>query len=137
MDMRKYSTGVIMPEDLSDGSRTEKIINISEHDKHDCHVLELESGDQLYLWKSQARILNKAWGHDSAGWIGQELDLSLGHYTDKKTDTEKETIVVRAISPRKEIAAGTNGGGTEVVASKPVSLRGEMDDEIPFMREWR
>jgi hypothetical protein len=138
MDMREFSASVIMPEDLHDGPRVEKIVKISkkETEKYTCAVLEFESGDQVYIWPGQARILNKAWGYSSAGWLGQELELSLGHYIDKKTGTEKETIDVRAVSPRKEIAAG-NGSGTEVVASKPVSLRKEMDDDIPFAPEWR
>src|SRR5262245_61479865 len=61
MDMRKYSASVIRPEDLHDGPRVEKIINIFEHDKHNCAVLEFESGDQLYLWRNLARVLHKAW----------------------------------------------------------------------------
>ena len=111
MDMRKYSAGVIRPEDLYDGPRVEKIINIFKHEKHGCPVLEFESGDQFYCWSNQARILNKAWGYFSDDWLGQEVELSLGHYTDKKTDppTEKETIAVKAISPAKA-TAGNNGG---------------------------
>ena len=133
MDMRKYSAGVVRPEDLYDGPRVEKIVNISEKEteKYTCAVLEFASGDQLYLWNNQARVLNNAWGYDSADWIGQEIELSLGHYTDKRTETEKENITVRAISPRKE-AAG-NGGGQAVVPSKtPAPRRDDMADEIPF-----
>jgi len=127
MDMRKYSAGVIRPEDLYDGPRVEKIINIFEHEKHGCVVLEFESGDQFYCWNNYARVLNKAWGYDSNDWLGQELELSRGHYTDKKADppTEKETIAVRAISSRK---AGNNGG---LPALRGV-CRGGLDDEIPF-----
>jgi hypothetical protein len=93
-------------------------------------VLEFESGDQLYLWTNQARILNKAWGYDSADFIGQELELSLGHYSDRKTDppTEKETIDVKPISPRKGTAS--NGGAPVPALSKAKS--GDPDDEIPF-----
>jgi hypothetical protein len=135
MDMRKYSAGVIRPEDLYDGPRVEKIIKISEKEteRYTCAVLKFESGDQLYAWNSQVRILNNAWGYDSAGWLGQELELSLGHYTDKKTNTEKENISVKPISPRK--GAAGNSGGAAVVASEPAeksSLRDEMSDEVPF-----
>jgi hypothetical protein len=136
MDLRKYGAGVIRPEDLYDGPRVEKIIHTFEHEKHGCLVLELESGDQFYCWKSYARILSKAWGYDSQDFIGQELEFSLGHYTDKKTDppTQKETIDVRPISPAK---TAQNGGA---VASKPpLSLsktatprQDDMDDSIPF-----
>src|SRR5262245_28135456 len=144
MDMRKYSSSVIMPADLHDGPRVEKIINISEKDteRYTCAVLEFEGGDSLYLWSSQARILNNAWGYDSTGWLGQELELSLGHYTDKKTNppTEKEIIVVKPISPRKP---GNGGAPSASSVSKPsssggpVSLRGNLDDEVPFAPEWR
>jgi hypothetical protein len=131
MDMRKYSAGVIMPEDLHDGPRTEKIINIFENEKHGCAVLEFESGDQLYLWNNNARILNKAWGYESADWLNQELELSLGHYTDKKSNTEKETIVVKPISPRKEKAG--NGGKPPLPLSKTASsLKDDFADEVPF-----
>ena len=89
MDMRKYSAGIIKPEDLHDGPRLEKIVDVSENEKHGCAVLQFESGDQLYCWNNYARILSKAWGYDSEYWLDQELELSLGHYTDRKTDTRK------------------------------------------------
>ena len=129
MDMRKYSAGVIMPEHLYDGPRVEKIINIFEHDKHKCAVLEFESGDQLFLWGNLARILYKSWGYNSDDWLNQEVELSLGHYTDKKTDppTDKECIAIRAISPAKQ---GANGGAPMPALSK--AARSDMDDEIPF-----
>ena len=144
IDMRKYSAGVVMPEDLRDGPRVEKIVKISEKEteRYTCGVLEFESGDFVYLWNNQARILNKAWGYDSAGWLEQELELSLGHFIDKKTNTEKETIDMRPISPRK------TGNGAAPPASStpskpsssggPVSLRSAVDDDsIPFAPEWR
>ncbi len=65
MDMRKYSSGVIKPEDLHEGPRVEKIVNVFEHEKHGCLVLEFESGDQFYCWNNYARILSKAWGYES------------------------------------------------------------------------
>jgi hypothetical protein len=131
MDMRKYSAGVIRPEDLYDGPRVEKIINIFEHEKHNCAVLELESGDQLFLWGNLARVLYKAWGYNSDDWLGQEVELSLGHYLDKKTDppTEKECIAIRAVSPAKE---GANSGAPVPALSKARTVGGGMDDEVPF-----
>jgi hypothetical protein len=131
MDMREFSAGLITAEDLHDGPRVEKIVRFRKKKPRNTPVLCSNSKAAIRSISGQASILNKAWGYDGTGWLDQELELSLGHYTDKKTGTEKETIDVRAISPRKEIAAG-NGSGTEVVASKPVSLRKEMDDEVPF-----
>ena len=127
MDMRKYATGVIKPEDLYEGPLLEKIINVSEHEKFGCPVLQLESGDQFYCWNNHVRVLNKAWGYDSENWIGQELELSLGHYLDKKTETQKETINIRAVSPPKPA----------IVAGALPSRRADMDDDIPFAPEWR
>jgi hypothetical protein len=126
MDTRKYSGGVIRPEDLYDGPQVEKIVNVYAHEKHTCLVLELESGNQFYCWSNYARILNKAWGYESERWLEQEFELSLGHYTDKKTDppTEKETINIRAISPAKPEAL--NGD----VPAK--SRKDDLSDEIPF-----
>jgi hypothetical protein len=124
MDMRKFSGSVIRPEDLYDGPRVEKIIAIFEHEKHNCVVFELESGCQFYCWGNHARILSRAWGFESDNWKGQEFELSLGHYTDKRDDppTEKETIAIRAISPAKPEAG--NGGVP--------ALRDALNDEIPF-----
>ena len=140
-DMRKYGTHVIMPEDLHDGPLTEKAINIFEHPKHGIPVLEFESGNQLYLWPNLCRVLNKAWGYNGKDWIDQELELSLGHYTDKKTDppTEKETIVLKPISPRKtgNVGAPSTSPSKPSSSGGPVSLRSAMDDEIPFAPEWR
>jgi hypothetical protein len=126
MDMRKYSSAVIRPEDLHSGARVEKIINVFEHEKHNCAVLEFESGDQLFLWNNLARVLNRAWGYNSEDWLGLEVEVSLGHYTDKRDNppTEKECVNIRAVSP----APGASGS-----APKPaLSNARDMDDNIPF-----
>ena len=74
MDMRKYSGGIIKPEDLYDGPRRETIVAVSENEKHGCAVLHFESGDQFYCWNNYTRILNKAWGYESENWLEQELE---------------------------------------------------------------
>jgi hypothetical protein len=117
MDMRKFGGGAIRPDDLRDGPRVERIVEITENETHGCAVLHFESGDSLFCWNTIARVLNRAWGFDSDDWIGQEVELSLGTYRDKKTDTDKEQIVVRAVSPPK---------------SKSVPAKHDMDDDIPF-----
>jgi hypothetical protein len=136
MDLKKHCTGVITSEDLHDGKRVEKIINIFKHEKHNCLVLEFESGDQFYCWDNYARVLGRAWGYDSSDWLDQELELSLGHYIDKKTDppTEKETTNVRAISPRKP---NGDAPGKAIAPGGGASLRSALDDDIPFAPEWR
>src|SRR5262249_11967272 len=107
MDMGKYSTSVIMPEDLHNGARVEKIARIFEHEKHGCAVLEFESADQLFLWPNLAKVLRLAWGRNGDNWLGQEVELTLGHFFDKKnTGMEKECIEIRAVSPAKTAGNG-------------------------------
>jgi hypothetical protein len=138
MDMRKYSAGVIKPEDLHEGPQLEKVVDVSENDKYGCAVLHFESGRQLYCWNNYARILTKAWGYESEHWIDQELECSLGHYTDRKTDTEKETVDIRPISPAKPGAFDIKAPGKAIApGGGAASLRNVLDDDIPFAPEWR
>jgi len=131
MDMREFGTGFIKPDDVRDGPRLEKIIHIYRSEKYGCPVLELESGDQFSLNATNNRILCKAWGFESDDWLQLELELALGHYKDWRSDPpeEKETVMVRAISPRKSSA--DNGGAKAVPAPRP-RPRDDMSDEIPF-----
>ena len=129
MDMRKFGSGFIKPDDVRDGPRLERIINVYESEKYGCPVLEFASGDQFSLNATNTKILSKAWGFESDDWIGLELELSLGHYNDWHTDppTEKETVVVRAISTRQP---SSSDGGAPLPAPRP--RREPLDDEIPF-----
>jgi hypothetical protein len=134
MDVRRYCGGPIMADDVREGSITTKIIGVFENSKHNCLVLELENGSQFYLFNSNARILSKVWGWDSEDWIEKEIEFSLGSYLDRKEGLEKETVVVRAISPAK---TSTQNGGTSVSVPPAGAGKRDMDDEIPFAPEWR
>jgi hypothetical protein len=127
MDMRKFGSGVIRPEDL-DEPRVEKIVNIYENTKHEVAVLVFASGDELFLWNNLARVLSRAWGWNSEDYIGQEVEISRGGWLDRRDNppTEKDCINIRAVSPPK--AEASNGG---------TSLRKAIDDDIPFAPEWR
>jgi hypothetical protein len=137
MDMRKYASKYIRPDDVRDSPIQTRIVNAFEGELYGRPVLELETGSQFTLNEGNSNTLIKAWGYDSADWIGQEIELLLGTYTDWKSDppTEKETVKVRAISPAKT-AAGNSG----VPASKPLppSIKSaapqsdDMDDSLPF-----
>jgi hypothetical protein len=128
MDMRKFNTGALRPVDLYDGPRVEKIVNVSESSKHDCAVLEFADGSQLFLWNNLARVLSRAWGYNSDDYLGQEVELSLDHYLDRKSDppTEKECIAIRAVSSPK--AATGNGG----VPAPAAARKDSMNDDVPF-----
>jgi hypothetical protein len=130
MDMRKYGSGFIKPDDVRDRPRQERIINIYESEKYGCPVFEFESGDQFSLNATNNRILCKAWGWNSEDWLGQEIELSLGHYKDWRADPpeEKETVIAKALSAKKPSA----GNGDAKPLPAPMSRRGDMDDEIPF-----
>ena len=127
MDMKKYASGPVMPDDLRNGPRKEVIINVYISDKHDVPVLVFESGDELFAWPNIARVLARAYGYDSKEWIGQIVELSLGTYTDRKTGEEKETIIIKAISSRD---GNANNGEPQRV--DPVKLAKDLDDQIPF-----
>jgi hypothetical protein len=62
MDMRKFGSGFIKPDDVRDGPRLERIINVYESEKYGCPVLEFASGDQFSLNATNTKILSKAWG---------------------------------------------------------------------------
>src|SRR5262245_57351298 len=110
VDARKYSAGFIMPDDLRDGSRQERIIHVYISEKHDVPVLEFESGDQLLAWPSVARVLVRAFGYETDGWVGHLVELSLGSYVDRKTDETRDTVILKAISSRD---GGSNNGGPQ------------------------
>jgi hypothetical protein len=134
VDMRKYTSGFIMPDDVRDGSRQERIINVYISEKHHCPVLEFESGDQLIAWPSVGRPLVRAYGCESDDWLGHTVELSHGTYIDKKTNEEKGTVVLKAISPRD----GSNNGGPQRVdpAKLPAPVKRGIEeydpDDMPY-----
>jgi hypothetical protein len=78
---------------------------------------------------AHTRALAKAFGRESNKWRGREVELSLGHYTEKDSDERKETVVATPISAAVE----QNGNGAALPPPTPQpSRRGDMDDEIPF-----
>jgi hypothetical protein len=132
MDMRKYGAGFVRPEDVRDGPRQEKIVNVFISEKFKCPVLDFESGDQLSLNMTNTRAMNRAYTTESDNWLEQEVELSLGHYTDYsgQTPEEKETVLLRPVSVRQPSA---DNGGTKVQAVPRLpSRRDDLDDDIPF-----
>jgi hypothetical protein len=135
MDMRKYTSGFIMPDDVRDGPRVERIISVYLSDKHQVPVLELESGDQFLAWPSVGRVLARAYGFDSDEWRGHTIELSLGSYTDKNGDA-KDTVVLKPLSSRNSKA--DNGPQRADPAKLPAPVnkhasKAALDDEIPFV----
>jgi hypothetical protein len=135
VDMRKYTSGPIMADDVRDGPRIERIVSVYISEKHDVPVLELESGDTFMAWPSNARKLARAYGFNSDDWRGHVIQLELGHYTTKDGET-RETVDLTPISSRD----GSNNGGPQRAdpAQLPAPLhkhadKDDMGDEIPFV----
>ena len=127
VNVKKYATGLILPDDVRDGARQERIINVYISDKFDVPVLVFESGDEFLCWPSNGRVLAKAYGFESEDWRGHVVELSLGSYVDKKDGQTKDTVDLKPITPRD--GASNNGGPQR---TDPAKLAKDLNDEIPF-----
>jgi hypothetical protein len=151
MDARKYASKYVKPDNVRDGPIETRIVNVFEDERFGRLVLELETGSQFALNDGNTNALIKAWGHDTDTWIGLELALELGTYKDWRTDPpeEKATVRTRPLSPHPRTQTQNGGasaqpplppsrtnapGGADAAggAGAAGSLRGELDDEIPF-----
>ena len=126
MDLRRYCSGPVRPDDVRNAPRREKIVDVSINDRYECPVLHFESGDSLMLSPPNSRAMGRAYTTKSDMWLNQVVELSLGHYTENKTGMEKETVVLKPISVLQPSA---DNGGTK--AALP-SLRDDLNDETPF-----
>ena len=116
MDMRKYAGAMfIKVDDVRDGPLRMQIAAIKEgqFEKPD---MVFESGEVLSLNATNTRILIRAYGQESADWIGKEIELAPGQTPFQ--GQLRDSVVVRPISPS---VAGKSGEAT-----------GELDDEMPF-----
>jgi hypothetical protein len=136
MDARKYASKYVKPDNVRDGPIVTRIINVFEDERYGRLTLELETGSTFGLNEGNTNTLIKAWGVETNDWIEQEIELSLGTYKDWKSDPpeDKETVKVRAISPRKTTAG--NSGEQSKPALPPsrtaAAKKDDMDDSIPF-----
>jgi len=131
VDVRKYTSGVVMPDDLRDGPRRETIVNVYISDKHDVPVLVLESGSELFAWPNIGRVLVRAYGYETDDWRGHVIELSLGSYTDKKTGEAKDTILLKTISSRDGAATDDAQRIDPAKLPKPTAEK-DLDDSVPF-----
>jgi hypothetical protein len=117
-DMRKYTSGLLRPEDLNSGKRQEKIINVHISEKFNTPILTFESGDEMLAWQNICRVLARAYGFEDSDWIGHTVELSIGIYTNKDGE-QKETLVLTPISSRDK-------------KEEVKQIDKALDDEIPF-----
>jgi hypothetical protein len=132
MDMRKFNSGFLKPDDVRDNPIQAHIVNVVVSEKYNRPVLELDNGEQFSVNATNNRVLIKAYGPSDSDWLVHLVEFALGHYKDWNTDPpeEKETVVVRPISPREK----GNGSGPQRVdpAQLPKPLKDDLSDEIPF-----
>jgi hypothetical protein len=118
-DMRKYASGLMRPEDLQGGTKTEMITNVTINNKLNAPILTFDSGNEMVAWNSICRVLVNAYGKEDSDWIGHTIELSIGSYVNKDGES-KQNIVVKPISQREE--------KKEIERKEPDPF----DDEIPF-----
>jgi hypothetical protein len=103
MDMKKYSGSAFLKlDDVRGAPRRERVASVSEG-KFGKPVLVFESGARLSLNVTNNRVLVRAFGDESDGWVGCDLDLRLG-----KVEVQgelKEIVLVEPISPKLPLAA--------------------------------
>lgn len=134
MDARKYASRFVKPDNVRDGPLQTRIVCVLEEERFGRLQLELETGSQFPLNDTNTNALIKAWGAETDGWIGREIELFLGTYRDWRNDEEKETVRVRAIVP----PSPAQGNGS-APADKPLppsrvaaSLKDDLNDDVPF-----
>jgi len=134
VDVRKYTSGLITPDEVRAGPIEARIVSVYISEKHDVPVLELDSGDQFFAWPSNGKKLARAYGYNSDDWIGHQIRLELGTFTDK-AGNPKDTVNLTAVSSRD----GNADGGTPQRADPnklpaPVQrpLKDDLDEDPPF-----
>jgi hypothetical protein len=85
--------------------------------------LTFDDGTRLSLSVTNTRTLVRAYGTESADWIGKEIELYLGE-TQYKGELQ-ESILVKPISPPIKKRPPPKPKGES-------DRRGDLDDEIPF-----
>jgi hypothetical protein len=126
MDVTPYMGSTFLKvEDIRSGPRQVRIkdCRLGQFEKLDLH---LEDGDKLSLNATNVKILARAYGRDSRGWVGQTIELFIGK-TEYRGE-EQDSVLVRPVSP--PIAAEKRGSPEP--SSGPASSSRELDDEIPF-----
>jgi len=97
MNMKQYvGETFIKFADVRDGALRMKIAAIREG-KFDKPDMVFESGEVLSLNATNTRILMRAYGQESADWIGKEIELTPGQI--EFQGQLRDSVVVKPISP--------------------------------------
>ena len=118
-------------DDLEDGEERNAVISTIKTEEmrggNDKPVLHLEDGAALPLNKTNAKVLAKAFGDDSRGWVGHEIVIY-------KSTTEYQGDIVPCLRIK---VADDKRKPTASVPKPPTrptttSATRDMNDEVPF-----
>jgi hypothetical protein len=124
MDMRKFSGGsYVKVPNVQDGPIQGQIAVVKEGN-FGKPSLVFETGEMLGVNATNNKILMRAYGADSDGWIGKEVELFLGEL--EYQGQQQPTVMVRPISPP------TQKPGRRAKSEASKSAQPDLDDEIPF-----
>jgi len=113
VDVSGYlSTHFVKVSDLAGGSRR-CVISEIEIGKFERPDVRFQDDTALGLNVTNLRTLSNAWGPETDGWIGREVELFVGKL--KYNGAENDAVLVRPISP-----------------AVPRTVAVDMNDEIPF-----
>ena len=119
MDMSQYSGGAFLKiGDVKVNGPLRVVIDDIQLGKYGKPDVSFTDGSKLSLNVTNNKALCNAYGTESSGWVGKEIELSLGEV--EFQGEPQETILVKPISPPIE--------------KKPPKRKpgGDMQDEIPF-----
>jgi hypothetical protein len=129
MDVSKYlGSAFLKVADVKVYGPIRVVIVLIVEGKFDKPDLVFDDGTRLSLNVTNTRILARAYGTDTAFWIGKEIELNVG-------DTEyqgkpQESILITPISPPIDKKARVDGPtSARRIRGGPTN---DMDDEIPF-----
>ena len=127
MDMSEFAgSRFLKVQDVKSGPIRARIVRV-DLGKYNKPNIHLDDGNILSGNATNVRVLCRAYGSDSDGWIDKEIDLTLG--TIEYQGEDQEAIVVNPISPPEPKSEG------QVKAAKPMKAKSkssDMDDTIPF-----
>jgi hypothetical protein len=110
--LRKYAgSSFIRVDDVRDRPIQAKIVEFTEGN-FGRPVLLLDTGRRFTVSKTNVDILIAAYGDDDADLIGKRIELFFG-FT-KYQGAEKESVLVKPISPSKPLALRSDDGDGEI-----------------------
>ena len=117
MDMSKYTgSQYLRVDDIGDRPRRMVIADVFDG-KFDKPVLVFDDDRRLSLNVTNTRVLARAFGDDSDGWLGRRVELYVGDL--EYNGEHRPSVLVRPL-------------GTPTAAGKTKPQSDAMDDEVPF-----